>query len=175
MIHSSIVSVIFFILALKICSSKLSFGKPFLSLTLSLITVCTCLECCFVLSGLFDFTCELDEYAFLKKELQESGIIKDIRSGLKTYKNSFYGRDAVSFLVQAKNLGRALFSLCFVSFITARRAFDSPEITLYDFSFLNNECIRFKSGKTKKHLRNTGRLSFKCKLERNCSCNEISY
>ncbi|XP_065062483.1 uncharacterized protein LOC135689250 isoform X2 [Rhopilema esculentum] len=54
----------------------------------------------------FEFTCELDEYSYLKKELQESGIVKDIRSGLKTFKNSFYGKDAVSFLVQTKNLDR---------------------------------------------------------------------
>ena len=57
----------------------------------------------------FEFTCELDEYSYLKKELQESGIVKDIRSGLKTYKNSFYGKDAVSFLVQTKNLGMRFF------------------------------------------------------------------
>lgn len=62
----------------------------------------------------FDFTCELDEYAYLKKELQESGILKDIRSGLKTYKNAFHGKDAVDFLVQTKNLGTIFFSLsCF--------------------------------------------------------------
>ena len=54
---------------------------------------------------MFDFTCELDEYAYLKKELQESGIVKDIRHGLKTHKNAFHGKDAVSFLVETKNLG----------------------------------------------------------------------
>ena len=53
----------------------------------------------------FEFTCELDEYAFLKKELQESGIVKDLRSGLKSYKNSFHGKEAVDFLVKTKNLG----------------------------------------------------------------------
>eukprot|EP00112_Aurelia_sp_Birch-Aquarium-sp1_P013372 Seg2837.2 transcript_id=Seg2837.2/GoldUCD/mRNA.D3Y31 product="DEP domain-containing mTOR-interacting protein" protein_id=Seg2837.2/GoldUCD/D3Y31 len=54
----------------------------------------------------FEFTCELDEYAFLKKELQESGIVKDLRSGLKSYKNSFHGKEAVDFLVKTKNLDR---------------------------------------------------------------------
>ena len=61
----------------------------------------------FIFQDAFEFTCELDEYAYLKKELQESGIVKDIRSGLKSYKNAFYGKDAVSFLVQTKNLGNA--------------------------------------------------------------------
>eukprot|EP00794_Sanderia_malayensis_P004765 gene4765-5392_t len=54
----------------------------------------------------FDFTCELDEYAFLKKELQESGIVKDLRNGLKVYKTSFLGKDAVNWLVTTKNLDR---------------------------------------------------------------------
>jgi len=58
-------------------------------------------------SDVFDFTCELDEYAYLKKELQESGIVKDIRHGLKTHKNAFHGKDAVSFLVETKNLERS--------------------------------------------------------------------
>lgn len=55
----------------------------------------------------FEFTCELDEYAFLKNELQESGIVKDLRNGLRTYNNSFMGKDAVDWLVKAKNLDRS--------------------------------------------------------------------
>ena len=54
---------------------------------------------------IFDFTCELDEYAALKKELQESGIVKDHRKGLTVYKNSFLGKEAVEWLVQNKSLG----------------------------------------------------------------------
>ncbi len=58
----------------------------------------------------FEFTCELDEYTYLKKELQESGILKDFRNGLKNYKNAFLGKDAVDWLVETKNLGILLFT-----------------------------------------------------------------
>ena len=53
-----------------------------------------------------EFTCELDEYAQLVKDLKESGIVKDHRHLVKTYKNSFIGREAVDWLVKSKGVGR---------------------------------------------------------------------
>ena len=52
------------------------------------------------------FSCELDEYAKLVKDLKESGIVKDHRQGLRSHKNSFVGREAVDWLVKAKNVGK---------------------------------------------------------------------
>lgn len=53
-----------------------------------------------------DITCEPDEYAEFVKELRNSGIIKDHRSLLRTYKNSFTGRDFVDWLVKTKEVDR---------------------------------------------------------------------
>lgn len=53
----------------------------------------------------FDFHCELDEYSELVKELRESGLVKDRKKGLKTYKSSFVGREVVNYLVKSKNIG----------------------------------------------------------------------
>jgi len=52
-----------------------------------------------------EFHCELDEYAELTKELKDSGIVRDHKKNLKTYKNSFIGKEAVDWLVKYKNLG----------------------------------------------------------------------
>ena len=53
-----------------------------------------------------DFTCELDEYAQLVFDFKESGLIKDHRKGLKNYKNSFVGKEAVDWLVSSKRVGK---------------------------------------------------------------------
>ena len=55
---------------------------------------------------LLDFHCELDEYAELTKQLRDSGIVSDHKKNLKTYKNSFIGKEAVDWLVKYKNLGK---------------------------------------------------------------------
>jgi len=61
----------------------------------------------------FDFHCELDEYGELVKELRESGLVKDRKKGLKTYKNSFVGKEVVDWLVKAKSLERhAAIDMC---------------------------------------------------------------
>lgn len=56
-------------------------------------------------AGPGDIECEPDEYSELVKALRKSGIIKDHRSGLTTYKNSFSGRDFVDWVVRTKELG----------------------------------------------------------------------
>ncbi|KAH3698494.1 uncharacterized protein LOC127862312 isoform X2 [Dreissena polymorpha] len=54
-----------------------------------------------------DFVCEPDEYAELVQDLRKSGIIKDHRSGLlRSYKNSFSGKDFVDWVVKTKQLDR---------------------------------------------------------------------
>ena len=53
-----------------------------------------------------DIECEPDEYSELVKALRKSGIIKDHRSGLRTYKNSFKGKDFVDWVVKTKELGK---------------------------------------------------------------------
>lgn len=53
-----------------------------------------------------DFTCELDEYAQLVKDFKESGVIRDHRKGLKNYKNSFLGKEAVDWLMLFKKVDR---------------------------------------------------------------------
>ena len=53
-----------------------------------------------------DFVCEPDEYAQLVEELKRSGIIKDHRSGLTTYKSSFSGKDFVTWAVKTKGFGK---------------------------------------------------------------------
>ncbi|XP_057314242.1 uncharacterized protein LOC130655492 isoform X2 [Hydractinia symbiolongicarpus] len=61
----------------------------------------------------FDFQCELDEYGELVKELRDSGIVKEHKRNLKTYKNSFIGKEAVDWLVKNKDLDRdAAISMC---------------------------------------------------------------
>ncbi|XP_054767788.2 uncharacterized protein LOC129275039 isoform X1 [Lytechinus pictus] len=50
-----------------------------------------------------EFTCELDEYAVLIRELKTSGIIKDHRKGLSTYKNTFQAREFVDWIVKARS------------------------------------------------------------------------
>lgn len=63
----------------------------------------------YLLEDAFDFHCELDEYSELVKELRESGLVKDRKKGLKTYKNSFVGKEVVDWLVKAKSLGKLFF------------------------------------------------------------------
>ena len=53
-----------------------------------------------------DLICELDEYAQLVTDLRESGIVKDHRQGLHSYKSSFVGREAVDWLVKTKDVGK---------------------------------------------------------------------
>ncbi|CAG2211928.1 unnamed protein product [Mytilus edulis] len=55
------------------------------------------------------FTCELDEYAQLVKDLRASGLIKDNRQGLLTvHKNSFSGKEFVDWIVKTKELDRSI-------------------------------------------------------------------
>ncbi|ESP05372.1 hypothetical protein LOTGIDRAFT_227994 [Lottia gigantea] len=53
-----------------------------------------------------EIVCEPDEYAILVHDLKDSGLIKDHRKGLKTYKNSFSGKDFVDWVVKTKQLER---------------------------------------------------------------------
>ncbi|XP_045158695.2 uncharacterized protein LOC123524512 isoform X2 [Mercenaria mercenaria] len=53
-----------------------------------------------------DIVCEPDEYAEFVKELRNSGIIKDHRSLLRSYKNSFSGREFVDWVVKTKQVDR---------------------------------------------------------------------
>ncbi|XP_070554538.1 uncharacterized protein [Ptychodera flava] len=57
--------------------------------------------------GNLDFTCELDEYALLVRDLKASGLIKDHRSGLKVHKKSFTGKEFVDWIVKTKQVDRA--------------------------------------------------------------------
>ena len=66
-------------------------------------------------STALDFTCEPDEYSLLVQDLKASGIIKDHRKGLKTYKNSFTGKDFVNWVTKTKGLGRWNFFAVFFS------------------------------------------------------------
>lgn len=60
-------------------------------------------------TDLSGFTCELDEYAQLVKDLRASGIIKDNRQGLLTvHKNSFSGKAFVDWIVKTKELDRSV-------------------------------------------------------------------
>ncbi|XP_032229397.2 uncharacterized protein LOC5505107 [Nematostella vectensis] len=53
------------------------------------------------------FTCEMDEYAELVKAIRESGLVKDHKAGfLKTYRNSFIGREVVDWLVSTRQIER---------------------------------------------------------------------
>ncbi|XP_019618159.1 PREDICTED: uncharacterized protein LOC109465380 [Branchiostoma belcheri] len=53
------------------------------------------------------FHCEPDEYAMLVQELKQSGLIKDRKYNLRTYRNCFVGREFVDWLVKEKGLERA--------------------------------------------------------------------
>ena len=53
-----------------------------------------------------DFTCELDEYAQLVKDVKDSGIIKDHRKGIRFHKNSFIGKELVDWLMLSKRVGK---------------------------------------------------------------------
>jgi hypothetical protein len=57
--------------------------------------------------------CEPDEYAEFVKELRNSGIIKDHRSLLRSYKNSFSGKEFVDWVVKTKEVGKAIISVYF--------------------------------------------------------------
>ena len=50
------------------------------------------------------FVCEPDEYSVLVRDLKKSGLIKNHRSGLRTVKNSFAGKDFVDWVVKTKGL-----------------------------------------------------------------------
>lgn len=62
----------------------------------------------FILGSVADFLCEPDEYALLVENLKKSGIIKDNRSGLRSIKNSFSGKQFVDWVVEHKNLSMLL-------------------------------------------------------------------
>lgn len=66
------------------------------------------------LANPFDFRCELDEYGELVNELRDSGIVKEHKKNLKTYKNSFIGKEAVDWLSINKNLGKLYYYLFYV-------------------------------------------------------------
>ncbi|XP_064626576.1 uncharacterized protein LOC135487119 [Lineus longissimus] len=53
-----------------------------------------------------EFKCEPDEYAALVHDLRQSGLIKNHRQGMTTYKNSFCGKDFVNWVVKTKKLDR---------------------------------------------------------------------
>ncbi|XP_076462011.1 uncharacterized protein LOC143294531 [Babylonia areolata] len=53
-----------------------------------------------------EFVCEPDEYSQLVEELKKSGLVKDHRQGLKTYKKTFCGKDFVDWVVRTKGLDR---------------------------------------------------------------------
>ena len=55
--------------------------------------------------GSSGFSCEQDEYAELVKQIKDSGIVKDHHSFLRTYRNTFKGKEAVDWLVQTKQVG----------------------------------------------------------------------
>lgn len=53
---------------------------------------------------LSDLKCEPDEYALIVREVKNSGLVKDHRYHLRTYKNSFVGQEMVDWLVKNKNM-----------------------------------------------------------------------
>ncbi|XP_046848740.1 uncharacterized protein LOC124442286 isoform X2 [Xenia sp. Carnegie-2017] len=53
-----------------------------------------------------EFTCELDEYAELVKQIKASGIVKSNGSFLWSYKNTFKGKELVDWLVSSKEVDR---------------------------------------------------------------------
>lgn len=53
-----------------------------------------------------EFTCELDEYAELVKQIKASGIVKSNGSFLWSYKNTFKGKELVDWLVSSKEVGK---------------------------------------------------------------------
>ncbi len=55
--------------------------------------------------GNFDVVCEPDEYSSLVTEVKKSGIIKNHRKGLSSYKNSFSGKDFVDWYMKEKEKG----------------------------------------------------------------------
>ncbi|KAK7108643.1 uncharacterized protein [Littorina saxatilis] len=55
-----------------------------------------------------EFTCQADEYSALVKELKNSGLIKDHRKGLTSYKKSFSGKDFVDWVVNTKGIERTV-------------------------------------------------------------------
>lgn len=59
-------------------------------------------------SDVGDFTCELDEYAVLVKNLRASGLIKDHRRFLLVQKNTFVGKEFVDWIVKTKGLDRSV-------------------------------------------------------------------
>ena len=52
-----------------------------------------------------DVVCEPDEYALLVQDVKKSGIIKNNRRGLSSYKNTFSGADFVTWYMKAKGKG----------------------------------------------------------------------
>ena len=55
--------------------------------------------------------CEPDEYARLVEDVKKSGIIKNNRRGLKSYKNTFSGTDFVTWYSNTTGKGKTLPSL----------------------------------------------------------------
>lgn len=56
--------------------------------------------------GSSGFTCEQDEYSELVKQIKNSGIVKDHHGFLRTYKNTFKGKDAAVWLITTKQVGK---------------------------------------------------------------------
>ena len=87
------------------------------------------------------FVCEPDEYARLVDELKTSGIIKDHRSGLKTHKKSFTGKDFVDWVGKTKGLGKEIKShdsstVIAIYFICCLQKFSVPNY--FKWQSLNN-------------------------------------
>ncbi|XP_070191162.1 uncharacterized protein [Littorina saxatilis] len=55
-----------------------------------------------------EFSCTADEYSELVKELKNSGLIKDHRKILTSYKKSFSGKDFVDWVVNTKGIERTV-------------------------------------------------------------------
>ncbi|XP_077981062.1 uncharacterized protein LOC144436208 [Glandiceps talaboti] len=56
--------------------------------------------------GNLDFTCELDEYALLIRDLKSSGLIKDHGSYFNRKKKAFVGAEFIDWLVKTKQVDR---------------------------------------------------------------------
>ena len=55
---------------------------------------------CVIVGSVADFTREPDEYAIIVKNFKESGIIKNNRSGLRSIKKSFSGKQFVDWAIE---------------------------------------------------------------------------
>ena len=53
-----------------------------------------------------ELKCEPDEYALTVREVKNSGLVKDHRYHLRTYKNTFVGQELVNWLEKKKNMSK---------------------------------------------------------------------